>query len=254
MIYLLNQATLKLGIILMKSYWTTALDDCWWHLCVFSKCTWVVESARVRLMQDCMKLFSIAAKLFVWCLRLRVQHGHPVADNGCSKSKICFLLQKFGDRVRYWALRWQRHSLQRQMQYQYEAMNKLRASFSRCLNAVKNVFIHSFYRSMYASYYWCDFRKAYIPWLRAAFNFGVAGLCTTCCGERVLEVIEFSVTFLPLTPYWKNVYLFLEWCRVQHVWLRALLQSDCVIRVLVLIISTLQPYFTLWLSAQTLQC
>jgi len=40
--------------------------------------------------------------------------------------------------------------IQGQMQYQYEAVNKLRA-FSRCSNAVKNVFIHSFYRSMYAS-------------------------------------------------------------------------------------------------------
>jgi len=38
----------------------------------------------------------------------------------------------------------------------------------------------------------------------------VAGLCTTCRGERVLVVIKFNVTFLPLRPYWKNVYLFLE--------------------------------------------
>jgi len=64
----------------------------------------------VRLIWDCMKLFATAAKLFVWWLRLRVQHGHPVADTGCTKSKICFLLQIFGDRIRYWALRWQRHS------------------------------------------------------------------------------------------------------------------------------------------------
>jgi len=38
--------------------------------------------------------------------------------------------------------------IQRQMRYQYEAVNKLRASFSRCSNAVKNVLIRSFCRSM----------------------------------------------------------------------------------------------------------
>jgi len=41
--------------------------------------------------------------------------------------------------------------IQRQMRYQYEAVNKLRASFSRCSNAVKNLLIRSFCRSMYAS-------------------------------------------------------------------------------------------------------
>jgi len=41
--------------------------------------------------------------------------------------------------------------IQRQMRYQYEAVNKLLASFSRYSNAVKNVLIRSFCRSMYAS-------------------------------------------------------------------------------------------------------
>jgi len=52
-----------------------------------------------------------AEKRFVWCLRLRVQkHSHRVADTACTESKICFLLQIFVDCIRYWALRWQRHS------------------------------------------------------------------------------------------------------------------------------------------------
>ena len=38
--------------------------------------------------------------------------------------------------------------IQRQMRYQYEAVNKLRASFFRCSYAVKNVLIRSFCRSM----------------------------------------------------------------------------------------------------------
>jgi len=41
--------------------------------------------------------------------------------------------------------------IQRQMRYQYKAVDKLRASFTRCSNAVKNVLIGSFCRSMYAS-------------------------------------------------------------------------------------------------------
>jgi len=41
--------------------------------------------------------------------------------------------------------------IQRQMQCQYEAVNKLRASFSQFWNAVKNVLIRSFCRSMYTS-------------------------------------------------------------------------------------------------------
>jgi len=39
--------------------------------------------------------------------------------------------------------------IQRQMQYQYEAVNKLRGSFSRCSNPVKNVLIRFFCWTMY---------------------------------------------------------------------------------------------------------
>jgi len=41
--------------------------------------------------------------------------------------------------------------IQRQLRYQYCAANKLRASFSRCSNAVKNVCFRSFCMPMYAS-------------------------------------------------------------------------------------------------------
>ena len=102
--------------------------------------------------------------------------------------------------------------------------------------------------------YWCDFRKAYISPDCVRPTTLVAGLCTTCRGERVLVVIKFSVTFLPLTPYWKNVYLFLERCRVQQCMVARFAAVRLFILVLVLIIWTLQPYFTLWLSARMLQC
>jgi len=50
--------------------------------------------------------------------------------------------------------------IQRQLRYQYCAANKLRASFSRCWNAVKNVVFRSFCMLMYASELWCNFRKS----------------------------------------------------------------------------------------------
>jgi len=115
--------------------------------------------------------------------------------------------------------------IQRQMRYQYEAVNKLRASFSRCSNAVKNVLIRSFCRSMYIG---VISRRHISPDCVRPITL-VAGLCTTCRGEWVLVIIKSSVTFLPLRPYWKNVYLFLERCKESNnVWSRALLQSDCL--------------------------
>jgi len=62
--------------------------------------------------------------------------------------------------------------IQRQLRYQYCATNKLRAFFSRCSSAVKNVLFRSFCTPMYASQLWCNFRKSYIQSLRVAYNFG----------------------------------------------------------------------------------
>ena len=87
----------------------------------------------------------------------------------------------------------------RRRRYQYCAANKLRASFSRCSNAVK---IYFFVPSL------CPCMQHH--------NYGVisgrhacrdclwptilgAELYITCRGERVLVVIRFNVTFLPLS-------------------------------------------------------
>jgi len=67
-------------------------------------------------------------------------------------------------------------------------------------NAVKNVLFRSFGTSMYASQLRCDFSKTYIRRLRVAYNFGCRTLYTFR-GERVLVVIRFNVTFVPLRPY-----------------------------------------------------
>jgi len=90
-------------------------------------------------------------------------------------------------------LRWQRYS-------GTTAISK--ASFSQCSNAVKNILFRYFCTSMYASQLWCDFRKAYFQRLFGAYLTLVAGHCTTCRGERVLVVVRFNITFLPLRLYW----------------------------------------------------
>ena len=62
--------------------------------------------------------------------------------------------------------------IERQLRYQYCAANKLRASFPRCSNAVKNVLFRSFCAAVYASQLWCNFRKSCMQRLRMAYNFG----------------------------------------------------------------------------------
>ena len=94
--------------------------------------------------------------------------------------------------------------IQRQLRYQYCAANKLRASFSFCSNAVKNVLFRSFCTPMYASQLWCNFRKSCMQRLRVAYNFGCRALYTTCPGERVLVATKFNVTFLPLRLCYVN--------------------------------------------------
>ena len=56
--------------------------------------------------------------------------------------------------------------LQRHLRYQCCATNKLRASFSRCSNAVKNVPCRSFCTPMYSSQLWCNFWKSCMQRLR----------------------------------------------------------------------------------------
>ena len=129
-----------------------------------------------RGMQNRMGLFSTATKLFVWRLRLKVQ-----------KSTVTPLLTLCGQNVKsvnqYKYLGIVLHNalsddkdLQKQLRYQYCAANKMRASFSRCSNAVKNVLFRSFCTPMYASQLWCNFKKSCMQRLRVAYNFGCRAL------------------------------------------------------------------------------
>jgi len=149
-------------------------------------------------MQNCVKLFSTAATLFVWRLRLRPQKAlSSVADTGCTKGKSSFPLQTFGVWIRYWAFRWQRHS-ETTAQYQY-CIALMRASFFWCSNAVKMYF---FVPSVGPCMNYNSGRHASIHFVWSVTLF--AGLYTTCRGDRVLVVIRFNATFLLLRPYWKK--------------------------------------------------
>ena len=88
--------------------------------------------------------------------------------------------------------------IQRQLRYQYCAANKLRVSFSRCSNAVKNVLFRSFCTPMYASQLWCNFRKSCMQRLRVAYNFGCRALYNLPWRASVTVPTRFNVTFLPL--------------------------------------------------------
>jgi len=83
-----------------------------------------------------------------------------------------------------------------------------------------------------------------------------AELYTTCPGERVLVVMTHQVqcnipTFEALLR--KNIHLFLERCRRSNSVMIACFDA---IRLLIFFLNRwkLQPRFTLWLSARTLQC
>jgi len=83
-----------------------------------------------------------------------------------------------------------------------------------------------------------------------------AELYTTCPGERVSVVMTHQVQcnipiFDPVIR--KNMHFFLQRCRRSTNVMVAC--SDTVrLFILFLILWTLQPHFTLWLSARTLQC
>jgi len=128
-------------------------------------------------MQNRMGLFSIAAKLFVWRLRLSKSAKSavtPLLTLGSQNVKSVNHYKHLGI-ILDTELSDDKH-IQRQLQYQYCAANKLWASFSRCSNAVKNVLCCSFCTSVYASQLWCNFRKSFMQRLSVAYNFGCRAL------------------------------------------------------------------------------
>jgi len=66
--------------------------------------------------------------------------------------------------------------------------------------------------------YWCDFRKAYIPWMRAAYNFGCRALYNLPGRASVSSYqVQCNIpTFEALLKKWKNVYVSWTMQRVQQ--------------------------------------
>jgi len=120
--------------------------------------------------------------------------------------------------------------IQRQLRYQYCAANKLRASFSRCSNAVKNVLFRSFVRPcMHHNYGVISGSRACRLRLRVAYHFGCRALYNLPWRASVSShQVQCNIpTFEALLR--KNTYLFLETCiKSNNIWLRALMQSDCL--------------------------
>ena len=102
--------------------------------------------------------------------------------------------------------------------------------------------------------YLCDFRKAYILWLRAAYNFGCRALYNLPWRASVSSYqVQCNIpTFETLLKKCVSVSRTMQ--RVQQCMVARFAAVRFFIPVLVLIIWTLQPYVTLWLSARTLQC
>ena len=142
---------------------------------------------RVKIME--IGIFSTAEKLFVWRLRPRAQKAViPLLTPGGPSVKSVTHYKYLGivldtelsdDKV-----------IQRQLPYQYCAANKLRASFSRCSNAVQNVLLRSFCMSTYASQLWSNFRISCMQTLRVPYNFGCMPLNNP--PWRVSVVIRFN--------------------------------------------------------------
>jgi len=83
-----------------------------------------------------------------------------------------------------------------------------------------------------------------------------AELYTTCPGERVLVVMthQFQCNIPTFQAVFKkNMHLFIERCRRSN---NVMVACFDAVRLFIffLILWTLQPHFTLWLSARTLQC
>jgi len=175
-------------------------------------------------MQNRMEFFSTAAKLFVWRLRQRAQKSlSSLIDTGWSKCKICWPLRICG--IVWDTVLSDDKDIQRQLRYQYCPANKLRASFSRCSRAVKNVLFRSFCAPMYASQLWCNFRKSCMQRLRVAYISGRRALYNLPWRASVNSLLVQRNIPSSGALLRKNVHLFFERCRKSNkLWLLVSMQ------------------------------
>ena len=108
---------------------------------------------------------------------------------------------------------------------------------------------------MYASLLWWNFRKSRMQTLRVAYNFGCRALYNLPWRASVIVMTHHVQCNIPTFEALlrKNVHLFLERYRRSNNVMVACFDAIRLF-IFVLILWTLKPHFTLWLSAQTLQC
>jgi len=106
---------------------------------------------------------------------------------------------------------------------------------------------------MYASQLWCNFRKSFMQRLRVAYNFGCRARYNLPWRASVSSYDSTQVqcnipTFEAVLR--NNMHLFLTRCRRSN---NVMVACFDAVRLFIffLILWTLQPHFTLWLSART---
>ena len=206
-------------------------------------------------MQNHMEIFSTTAKLFVWCLRLRVQEAQSLHWWRMGSKNLKYVNQyKYLGAVLDTELPDDK-DIQRQLRHKYCAANKLRASSRDVQMQLKMYFFIPFVRPcMHDSYGGISESHACKDSVWPIILD--AGLYTTCPGKRMLVVMTHQVQCnIPIfeAALRKNMHLFLERCRRFNNVTFACFDAFRLF-IFFLILSTLQPHFTLWLSARKLQC
>jgi len=83
--------------------------------------------------------------------------------------------------------------------------------------------------------YWCDFRKPYIPWLRAAYNFGCRALYNLPWRASVSSY-QVQCNIPTFETILKNVYLFLERCKESTMY-------GCSLCFSQIVYTSISPYY-----------
>jgi len=167
-------------------------------ICVLSKCTWVAKNTRCvsGLCRIAWNYFQLQQHCLYDVLRLRPQmHCHPLLTPGVPRVKalshykhLGFVLDiELSDVKTFWD------------NCAISILYSTDESFFLMFERSENVLFLSFCRSMY-NYISGKYASTDLVWPVTL----LAGLYTTCRGDRVLVVIRFNVTFLPLRPYWKT--------------------------------------------------
>ena len=190
----------------------------------------------LQIIGDCTKYWALKCQRHLEKIFIRAVDAYFVGKNiYLNKSWWCLLCRRnmysVGSQCRI--LSWERISFLGQQSEKTATSTLCRKQvasfFFPMLESSKNVLVRSFSTSMYASTLWCGFRTAHIHRLRVAYYFGCRALNHLSWQASVVshKIQCEAPTFEAILR--KNMHLFLERCKKPNkVWLRALMQSDCL--------------------------